>query len=453
MTGVASSGASVELSGWGLYPRGSCRLVEPESVAELSRALDARGTIARGLGRSYGDPAINSGGQVLGLTRLDRFLGFDARTGTLRCEAGVSLSTIIQRFGPRGWFPMITPGTRHVTVGGCIANDVHGKGHHAQGSFAESVVSMRLMLADGSIVTASRSENSDLFWGSFGGMGLLGIVLEAELRLRSIETTYYRQEAIVVENLDAMLDAFDETNERYPYSVAYIDPLATGPLLGRGVLTVGDHARVEDLPARKRRDPLRVTEGHLVTVPFELPSATLNGLSIRLVNVVIKNVLSHASRVAHYEKFFYPLDAVGHWNRGYGHGGFTQYQFVVPLSDGRRTMRNILEAIVSSGSLPFLNILKRMGKANQGHLSFPFEGYTFAIDFPIRPELPALTRRLDAMVLEAGGRIYLGKDAFLEAATFRAMYPRLDEWLELKRRVDPKNVFVSDQARRLGMIA
>jgi decaprenylphospho-beta-D-ribofuranose 2-oxidase len=311
---------------------------------------------------------------------------------------------------------------------------------------------MEVLLADGSVVTASRDENPDLFWASFGGMGLLGVVVEATLSLRRIETTYYRQRAIVVGNLDEMLDAFDETDAQYPYSVAYIDPLATGEHLGRGVLTVGDHAGLADLRPAQAKTPLRLSGGQLVSVPFELPSLTLNPVTIRMVNATIKTVLAKAGDLAHYEKFFYPLDAVGHWNRGYGRRGFTQYQFVVPLRDGRRSMRSILEAIVSSGSLPFLNILKRMGKASGGHLSFPFEGYTFAIDFPIRDDTERLTKRLDAMVLEAGGRIYLGKDAFLDAPTFRAMYPRLDEWRAIKERYDPRSVFTSDLGRRVGLV-
>ena len=439
------------LSGWGLYPRSEARLFEPETIDELRRGLDDRSAISRGLGRSYGDPAINGGGQVVGMTRFDRYLGFDPASGVLTCEAGVSLERIIATFAPRGWFPMITPGTKYVTVGGCIANDIHGKGHHAQGSFAACVLSMRMLLADGSIVTASREENSELFWATFGGMGLTGIVLDAVIKLRAIETTYYRQKAIVVQNLDEMLDAFDENNEIFPYSVAYVDPTSTGDRLGRGVLTVGDHARLDELPARARRRPLHVSGGSLASVPFELPSLTLNPVTIRLVNETIKNVLAYAAPYAHYEKFFYPLDAIGHWNRGYGARGFTQYQFVVPLADGRRTMRAILQAIVSSGNLPFLNILKRMGKESGGHLSFPFEGYTFAIDFPIRSDTEALTRRLDDMVRDAGGRIYLGKDAFLDAASFRAMYPRLDDWLAIKKRYDPQNRFTSDQARRLQL--
>lgn len=461
MSRLDAVGSTCELSGWGLYPRAQCTLVEPESVDEarsVVRGLRGKNGaettgIARGLGRSYGDPAINSGGRVLAMTRLDRYLGFDAATGVLTCEAGVSLERVIADFAPRGFFPMITPGTKYVTIGGCIANDVHGKGHHSQGSFAACVESMRVLTADGALVFASRDENPDLFWGSLGGMGLLGVIVEAAIRLRPITSTYFKKESVVARDLEEMLDAMAENDAKYPYSVAYVDPIATGKKLGCGVLTVGDHAEAGELPAKLARRPLKIAGGQLLSVPFELPTVTLNPLTLRVVNVTAKAMLGKPGGFAHYEDFFYPLDVLGHWNRGYGRRGFTQYQFVIPFSDGRRVMRSILEAIVSSGNLPFLNVLKRMGKASQGHLSFPFEGYTFAIDFPIRDTTAALTKRLDAMVREAGGRIYLGKDAFLDATTFAAMYPRLPEWLAIKRRWDPSNVFVSDQARRVGLLA
>lgn len=440
-----------ELAGWGNYPSSRCTLVEPTSEAEIARAIDPRGTVARGLGRSYGDAAINEGRLVVGMTRLDRFLAFDEATGVLTCEAGTSLERIIRAFAPRGWFPMVTPGTKLVTVGGCIANDVHGKAHHVQGSFVECVESMRVLLASGSVVNASRTENTDLFWASFGGMGLLGVIVDATIRLRRIETTYFTQRAIIAKDLAEMIAALDETGEIYPYSVAYIDPVATGKRLGSGVLTVGDHARVTDLPRRLARDPLRLHGSFAIDVPFTFPEIALNALTIRILNQVFKLVLGRASRVAHYEKFFYPLDFVGHWNRGYGRRGFTQYQFVVPLERGYENMKKILEAIVSSGSLPFLNVLKRLGPESGGLLSFPAQGYTLAIDFPIRKDTGALLRRLDAMVLDAGGRIYLGKDAFVDPETLRAMYPQLGRWQTIKANVDPDGVFTSDLGRRVGL--
>ncbi|HLK92834.1 MAG TPA: FAD-binding oxidoreductase, partial [Polyangia bacterium] len=390
-----------------------------------------------------------------GLARLNRYLGFDPATGTLTCEAGITLGDILRDFTPRGWFPMITPGTKFVTVGGCIANDVHGKAHHVQGCFSASVDAMTVLLASGAVVDATRETNSDLFWGTFGGMGLLGVVLTATLRLRRIETTFFRQRSIKVGDLAEMLAALDEQDRSFPYSVATIDVFATGARLGRGVVTVGDHARREELPPRLAADPLRVSGPPKVTVPFELPELTLNRLTVRAVNsLLVQRTQARAAPIGHYDGFFYPLDKFAHWNRGYGRRGFAQYQFVIPFADGLERMREILGTILSAGELPFLNVLKRFGKESGGILSFPREGYTLAIDFPIRTNTVKLLRRLDAMVLDAGGRVYLGKDSYLEAATFRAMYPvALDRWLSVKARVDPDGVFTSDLGRRVGLAA
>jgi FAD/FMN-containing dehydrogenase len=427
-------------------------LSEPETTEQVRAWLDRNGTIARGLGRSYGDAAVNAGGQVLGMKRVARYVSFDEQTGILTCEAGVSLEQIIRDFAPRGWFPMVTPGTKRVTVGGCIANDIHGKAHHAQGSFLASVESMTVLLASGEVVTASRNQNQDLFFGSFGGMGLLGIVLTATLRLRRVETTYFRQRSLRVPDLEAMLQVLDEQDRLFPYSVATLDIFAKGAALGRGVVTVGDHAQLADLPRSLARAPLRVVGAARIGVPFQLPELTLNSWSMRLVNAVIQRIQAGARPFGHYEGFFYPLDRLRHWNRGYGRRGFTQYQFVIPFQDGARHLREILETILSSGELPFLNILKRLGKESGGTLSFPREGYTLAIDFPIRQGTVALLRRLDAMVLAAGGRVYLGKDSFVEPDMFRAMYPEVASFLALKAKLDPGGVFTSNLARRVGLV-
>jgi decaprenylphospho-beta-D-ribofuranose 2-oxidase len=442
---------TTRLSGWGANLRSDCVLLEPETPAQVGARLDRRSSLPRGLGRSYGDAALNAGGQVLGLGHMDRYLAFDESSGELTCEAGVSLARIIQDFAPRGWFPMITPGTRFVTVGGCIACDVHGKAHHAQGCFSSSVEALTLLLASGEVVRASRGENPELFWGTFGGMGLLGIVLDATLRLRAIETTFFRQKAIPAADLESVLAALDEHDKTFSYSLATLDVFATGARLGRGVLTVGEHARREELPPALAAHPLRVSGPPRLTVPFELPELTLNPLSMRVLNALIQTRQAHSAPFGHYDGFFYPLDMVAHWNRGYGRRGFTQYQFVIPFTDGLRRMREILSAIQAAGELPFLNVLKRFGRENEAPLSFPREGFTFAIDFPIRRRTVELVRRLDAMVLDAGGRIYLGKDSYVEAATFRAMYPRLERWLELKAKYDPRGVFSSDLGRRVGL--
>ncbi|HKP62930.1 MAG TPA: FAD-binding oxidoreductase, partial [Polyangiales bacterium] len=431
---------SVPLAGWGLNLRSNCLLREPENPEQVVAWLDRRGSVPRGVGRSYGDAALNGGGQVMGMRRLDRYLSFQRATGTLHCESGVTLAQIIHDFAPRGWFPMITPGTKFVTVGGCIANDVHGKAHHAQGCFSNCVDHMHVLLASGEVVRASREENSDLFWGTFGGMGLLGIVLDAQIRLKPIETSYFRQKAIRVNDLEGLLAALEENDREYPYSMATLDVMATGARLGRGVLTVGDNATRAELPPQLAADPLRIAGPAKLSVPFELPEITLNPLSIRVLNAAIQWFQARPQTFKHYDAFVYPLDILNYWNRGYGSRGFTQYQFVIPFADGLNRMRAILDTIMTSGELPFLNVFKRFGKESGGVLSFPCEGYTLAIDFPIRQNTVALVRRLDAMVLEAGGRVYLGKDSYVEASMFRAMYPAIDRWLEIKAKYDPNGV-------------
>lgn len=438
-----------ELEGWGRHPRVRCDEVLPGSEAEIVPGIDRKGTIARGLGRSYGDAATNAGKRVLTLTGLGGYRSFDEQTGVLDCAAGVSLGAVIRDFAPRGWFPMITPGTKHVTIGGCIANDVHGKAHHSQGSFEKSVESFRILLADGSVVDASRHERPELFAACFGGMGLLGIILSARIRLRRVGTTWFRQRALVAKNLEEMLELMARCDREYPYSVASINPYDTGERLGRGVLTVGDHASPEELPTGKER--LLVRDRPLLDIPFALPGFLFNPISARALHFVIFEVLRRGAPWAHYEKFFYPLDAIGHWNLGMGPRGFTQYQFVIPFADGAKNLRAILEVIARSGLLPSLNVLKSLGAPGIGPLSFPFAGYTLAIDFPIRDGTPDLLRRLDQMVLDAGGRIYLGKDAFLAPATFAAMYPRLEEFRAVKRQYDPNGVFTSDLSRRVGI--
>jgi FAD/FMN-containing dehydrogenase len=249
-----------------------------------------------------------------------------------------------------------------------------------------------------------------------------------------------------------MLAALEEHDREFPYSVATIDVLASGARLGRGVLAVGDHAVLEELPPALRQAPLKLSGPPKVTVPFELPELTLNPLSIRLLTALILRVQAKAPPFVHYEPFVYPLDKLGHWYRGYGRRGFTQYQFVIPFTDGLSRMREILGAIQAARELPVLNVLKRFGKESGGVLSFPREGYTFAIDFPIRKNTVALLHRLDAMVLEAGGRVYLGKDSYLQAPMFRAMYPAIDRWLAIKAKYDPDHVFTSDLGRRVGLV-
>lgn len=439
------------LHGWGRYPRSSAPIQAPQAVGGILKCIKAQPTIARGLGRSYADQALNAGRHITQCTSLDRYLDFDPVTATLNCEAGVSLAQIIQDFAPRGYFPMVTPGTKYVTIGGCIANDVHGKGHHVDGCFSRCVQSFRIALADGRVITASRENNPDLFWANFGGMGLLGIIVDAKITLRRVESTYFSQTSIEIPNLDAMMDAI-EANHEAPFVLAWLDPLATGDRLGRGVLKLGDHAPKGDLPAALASNPLMVSGPPKLNVPFDLPNFTLNGLTARMLNIILYQKMRRGSKYTHYENFVYPLDFVGNWNRGYGSRGFTQYQFVLPESAGREAMREILVRIANSDQMPFLNVFKKLGP-EEGLISFPMTGYTYAIDFPIQAGLDKLLRELDEMVIAAKGRIYLGKDAFVSPNHLEKMYPKLDEWRSIKERYDPDTRFSSQLARRVGLCA
>ena len=445
------SGKKEILAGWGNYPVAESYTVFPRNEADCMAAMKDEKLVARGLGRSYGDQAINDNKYVAVCTKLNYFIAWNEQEGILECQAGVSLEEIISTFGPRGWLPMICPGTKFVTIGGAIANDIHGKAHHIDGSFVNCVISFTILLADGRTVTASRTEHEDLFWANFGGLGLLGVILTATIRLRKIETTYFKQKSVVIKDLDHMLEALDRYDHEYNYSVAWIDALAKGKKLGSGVLTLGNAAKLADLPEKLQREPLKLHSTGKLAVPFFFPSFALNGLTVRVLNRVIAFVQNSPKEFVHYEKFFFPLDAINNWNKGYGKRGFIQYQFVIPEDNGRQHLQEILEMIAASGCTPFLNVFKRMGDG-QGILSFPFKGYTLAIDFPVSKQLLAFTPKLDAKVLAAGGRLYLGKDALLNESMFKEMYPQYRQWLDIKRKYDPSNEFSSNISRRLGLV-
>lgn len=437
------------LAGWGNYPAAESLVSHPRDKKEWKEIVRNGSLIPRGLGRSYGDQAISTGKHVAVSTRMNHFLSWDEQEGILECEAGTSLEEIITTFAPRGWLPIICPGTKFVTIGGAIANDIHGKAHHIDGSFINCVLSFTILLADGSIVNASREENADLFIANFGGLGLLGVILTAKIKLRKIETTYFRQQSIKVNNLEEMLEAL-EKYQHFNYSVAWVDPLAAGKRLGSGVLTVGAAAALKELPPALKKEPLKVHKISALTVPFFLPGFALNNFTVRILNRMIGFVQNSPKEFVHYEKFFFPLDMINNWNKGYGKRGFIQYQFVIPEKGGEKVLREIMEMIASSGCTPFLNVFKKMGEG-QGILSFPFAGYTLAIDFPVTKGLKAFTQKLDQKVLEAGGRLYLGKDSMMDKEMFQKMYPRYNEWLSIKKKYDSNNIFTSDIAKRLGL--
>jgi decaprenylphospho-beta-D-ribofuranose 2-oxidase len=424
---------------------------DDDELAQLVTAAGRRGVLARGLGRSYGDAAQNGGGVVLDMTPRDQVLSVDTGGALVEVEAGASLDRLMRVLLPLGLFVPVTPGTRQVTVGGAIAADVHGKNHHVDGSFGRHVVSMDLLCADGTI--RRLTPESGLFWATVGGMGLTGVILRATLRMKRVESAYCLVDTERCADLDDLLGRMAEGDDRYTYSVAWIDCLARGASLGRSVLTRGWAARLEQLPLRLRDDALDFRPQQLAAAPRGIPSGLLNRMTVSAFNEVWfrKAPQERRGEIQGIAAFFHPLDGVARWNRIYGPRGFLQYQFVVPFG-AEETLRRCIQMLSETGQASFLAVLKRFGEASGGHLSFPTPGWTLALDVPIgSPVLGGLLDRLDDEVLAAGGREYLAKDSRMPASAIARMYPRLDEWRDIRRGVDPDGVFTSDLARRLEL--
>ena len=428
--------------------------VDEEHLAAAVKELPERGGIARGLGRSYGDPAQNSGGHVLRLAPENESIVVDDEAGTVTVGAGVSIDELLNVIVPRGWFVPVTPGTRFVTIGGAIASDIHGKNHHLDGSFGNYVTRIRMMLADTTVVEVGPDRDPDLFWATVAGMGLTGIILDATFRLLPIETSRISVDTYRLPNLDEVMSRMVESEADFRYSVAWIDLLATGKHFGRGVLTNGEHATPDQLPPQQAAAALAYDARQIVTMPPLVPPAgVINRASVAAFNEVWyrKAPRQRQGELQSIPTYFHPLDLVGDWNRVYGRQGFLQYQFVVPYA-AEPVMRTIIERL-SAARLPiFLVVLKRFGPGNPAPLSFPTSGWQLAIDIGAnRRGLADLLRHLDGLVLDAGGRHYLAKDHQTTADAIRRGYPRLDDWLAVRERVDPTGVWSSDLARRLGL--
>jgi decaprenylphospho-beta-D-ribofuranose 2-oxidase len=444
------------LSGWGNHPREPCLVAVAEKTSQLPQLVtdaSVRDQIARGLGRAYGDSALNRSGGVIVQTRLNRFRAFNEQTGELECEAGVSLAEIIECLLPQGWFPPVTPGTRFVTVGGAIAADVHGKNHHAVGSLGNFVQWLDLLLASGEMLRCSPSEHAPLFWATVGGMGLTGIIVRACIKLARVPSAYCRVQYRRCRDLDQTLELLESTNSQYAYSVAWIDCLARGPRLGRSVLMLANNAAVDELPDRQRAAPLRLPARRVRSVPCQLPGSVLNRVSVSLFNELYYRSHGDCERLVDFDSFFYPLDSLLHWNRIYGRRGFAQYQALLPPKTSRRGMAELLGEIGEAGLGSFLAVLKSSGQATPGVLSYLYPGHTLALDLPnVGERLVKLCARLDQILLRHGGRLYLAKDSMTDRESFAAMYPRLGEFQQLKNQIDPSRRFVSSQARRLGIV-
>ena len=445
------------LNGWGGIEPHRARVLRPARRRELREALmeaTPRGLIARGLGRSYGDSATLEEGTVVLGSRLNWLLAFDAERGVLTCEAGVSFADVLETLVPKGYFLPVTPGTKFVTVGGAIAADIHGKNHHVVGSIGNFVESFELSTGTGEMLHCSREENTDVFWATIGGMGLTGYIVTASFRLLPIESSWMRVNYRQVPNLTELLQLITAGGESPTYSVAWIDCLARDESMGRAVLIEAEHACRADLVAGSADTPLVVPKSRRLRVPFNFPGFALNSLSVGWFNALYYKLHPTRSDVyTSYEPFFYPLDGVGDWNRIYGKRGFVQYQALLPLETSSEGIPKVLAEIVNSRLASFLAVLKRTGDANEGMLSFCKPGITLALDLPnAGAPLRELAARLDQLLVDYGGRLYLAKDSLTSAEVIAKMYPRLDEFRAVKSRIDPHGRFTSAQAKRLRIV-
>jgi len=437
---VLTTWRPLTLTGWGRTRRAETRVARPERPGQLVEAVDKAGpsVCLYGAGHSYGDDALNSGGATVITTRLDRVLDFDAETGEVEVEPGVSMDSLLRDFGPRGWIPPVVPGTRCVTVAGAIANDVHGKNHQAVGSFGEHVTQIRLRIGTGE--TVSLVPGQEVFRATIGGVGLTGAILSARIKLRRVASDRVRVHEQRMSDLAAFVEALAASEAHY--SAGWIDTTAQGKRLGRGIL---EEAETTPVPSSRRVRRARI-------IPLDVSPLLVSKPFVRACNTAYYLRIPKAgrTRVEPLSAFLFPLDAVRDWNRLYGKAGFYQFQCVLP-EDGENALRAMITEIAESRLASPLAVLKRMGPGRAGMLSFPMAGWTLAVDFGASPAAAELLVRLEAMTLDAGGRIYLAKDALLSPPAVRRMYPELDAFRAVCDRLDPTRRFASDLARRLRL--
>jgi FAD/FMN-containing dehydrogenase len=423
------------LLSWGRYPRHlqtEHGLNWPEDAAALLARLDAEGhtpTLPFGVGRSYGDSCLAASDHVLVTRGMDRLIAADWENGVVWAQAGMTLAALIEIALPRGWFPQVTPGTKFVTLGGAIANDVHGKSHHVVGTFGRHVRKMHLLRSDEGRVECSPTLRQELFAATVGGLGLTGIILAVELQLRRVTSSDIVQRSIRFDNLEEFFALSAEYDHTHEYTVAWVDCLASGRQAGRGHYWAGDHAE---------GGRLRPESPGFLSMPFDPPVSLINGFSLRAFNTLYyhRQLRKIVDNRVSYGPFFYPLDGIRHWNRLYGKQGFQQYQCVIPKANDRDAITAIMAEIAHSGTGSFLAVLKQCGDiVSPGLISFPLPGVSLALDFPQREANTRLFARLDDLVHEAGGRLYPAKDAHMRAEHFKRAYPA---WTEVERLRDPK---------------
>jgi len=435
-----------KLTGWGRSSYATSRVVEATTVEQIQAALresSARPVVARGAGRSYGDASLNQDGFLIRTTEMKAVHAFDANSGEIVIDPGVNFGDLLYKYASSGWIAPVTPGTQFATLAGAIANDAHGKNHDRDGSIGDHVRWMDLALPDGSIKRIDPSSTPELFAATIGGIGLTGVITRICLQMKRIPGSRLLVQERRAANLDEYLDALQEARTRYRYSVGWIDGLATGRTLGRGVLETADH--IEDGPPLRRRWRARM--------PIDLPELAFNSFTVGLFNQLYFHRIPARGRERRVDlaTFFYPLDAITDWNRMYGRRGFVQFQCVIPDDQARPGLHQLLATITTSGLASFLAVIKTLGRAGLGHLSFPTPGITLALDFPVRDNTAALLARLHGITADHGGRIYLAKDSCVPAGLMPQMYPRLTHFRTVLRQVDPDRRMRSDMSNRLQL--
>ncbi len=427
---------------WGMYPKIKKTVFKFDKKERLKEIINEHDElIPYGNGRSYGDSALSP--HIINMRPKDYFIDFDGESGLLHVQAGVLLSEILESFVPRGWFLKVTPGTKLITIGGAIASDIHGKNHHVGGCFSECLQEFTIMLAEGEVVTCSKETTPELFKATCGGMGLTGVIIDAKIYLKKINSRYIDQTTIKTKNLKETFEAFEEY-KALPYSVAWIDCLAKGDQIGKCLLMVGVFRDDLKLDYKKKKQ---------LSIPFNFPSFALNNWSVRAFNWLYYGKVKErvSKQKVDIDTFFYPLDAIGHWNRIYGKNGFTQYQFILPKETSYEGLEEILTAISNSGKGSFLAVLKLYGKANDNWLSFPIEGYSLALDFKIEKGLFELLDQLDKIVIKYEGRIYLTKDVRVSKETFEKGYPEIETFRQYRKEKKMDTKFQSLQSKRVGI--
>jgi decaprenylphospho-beta-D-ribofuranose 2-oxidase len=413
-----------------------------------------RGILARGLGRSYGDQAQNGGGVVVDMTRLNKIHSLSSETAIADVEGGVSLDQLMKAALPFGLWVPVLPGTRQVTIGGAIASDIHGKNHHSAGSFGNHVVEIDLLMADGEIRTIGPDgADSELFWATIGGNGLTGIVVRARIAMTRTETAYFIADGVSTKDLDETIAVhLDGSEDKYTYSSAWFDLISPPPKLGRAAVSRGSLAKLDQLPDKLARNPLKFDAPQLLTVPNIFPVSAMNKLSFMAIGEVYYRLGgTYTGKILNLSQFYHMLDLVSGWNNAYGPAGFAQHQFLVP-PDALDEFKDIIRWIQTRGHYSALNVFKLFGPGNRAPLSFPMAGWNVAMDFPMKAGVNEFLNELDDRAMAFGGRVYTAKDSRVNAERFHKMYPRIDEWIATRRKADPNNVFASDMARRLELL-